>query len=1334
MRAFIFHLGCDPSPIVRRTIIKCIGATRLTLPHVVRRTLDVDERVRRLAYKFIADKIHIKSLTIAQREEIVKRGLTDRNENVRKMVSKELVPSWLRLCNDNIVELLYALDVGNSDGETAKEVLNVIFQDVPHKELVENFCYIDPATKLVPATKLTPETAVYWRNLTRFLYDEIETRGVMDATPYLEALLPELSQFCQYIRQFILEHSLTKNTNENLDSADDGEDEEAKEVAWFFVAKQLIEMTSVFDLSDEMGRNNLAKLCREIMLSRKVTPDFVDPVMRIFSVVQNSPSSRIQEIAEIIAELRDPLLLRDNAERKADDQGDEGFGDGDDDVKAVDETLQSEFDAMENANKVLSKAEQARKEDEHRKKQVAIAKVRVQMNILKDDLEEAIQNQDFMRAQQMKVDMDKLHTEQIRLQDELTEAAAMAPVPSSDAKKNKRADGPESSVKSGATKETSGMEIDGQEIDASVVKSDDPLMIHKCLKMLGVMLEWNDIKSTNATLQTLLDEFVVPSVQNVDCHIRNSAVKAMGGCCLRSLDASKRHLLLILQIAHLDTPEVRITALNVIYDLLMWHGLPAFITNNVSDNQSKDESDLSKLVQDDELSNLESALDSEQGCSMPTQKQFETHGGNSVVAILSQLLDDPDIEIRTRVAEGLCKLMMCGSISSPKLFTRLILIWYNPITEADGKLRHILGTFFPLYSSFSRTNQDSVEESFMPTLKTLFDAPPTSPLTDVDIEDVGAFFIQLTRADILQQTYKKGSGSSREDNENGDIASDIGAAVHDAMAYTLCNQILASPDSFQVKTLIRLLLNLQITSDNFVKLKELKLFHTQMTTAVRDKLCLKSLERFGTRLDEWLRKDPELEKEKIEEIIAIEPNPEQEQDKTSDSQSEEELNINATTIKKKRTLFTHNATTMLDLTRAVGNDSGADSNNSNVSASKSSSQAEKNSETNISIENEEIGNTCTDIEDKTSSDSGQPPKKLIKIIPASSEESEEEEVVSGNIFRNNAKSSSTKNKYKKAESSTKKNDMMDVLTSTQSTTILTQAFADSDASLARHKGKKPSSRSELEEVLSPVKRRSSSRKKNVVEHEKSPEPFKVAKKSISSSSAAATSPPSSLFPSSSEDTEEEEKDMPDQNTKQKRALLGKRLAECVVNITPNSRVTKVDLKTTYTPKALSNKVASQTREKKNLVSESNDSGEADEDSEREVPIRETKTRGRKGRSKSNTREDKTIVDETESEEDEAEPPKAQRGRGLRTTQSTNSIHTKISSSRTRTSSRSGQSTSGANSSMDSDTFLSPSIPGKAFVEPQGTKWYRNRIRYKAMSNAVTKKFNLIILPFQILKA
>ena len=39
------------------------------------------------------------------------------------------------------------------------------------------------------------------------------------------------------------------------------------------------------------------------------------------------------------------------------------------------------------------------------------------------------------------------------------------------------------------------------------------------------------------------------------------------------------------------------------------------------------------------------------------------------------------------------------------------------MTEEDSKLRHILGTFFPLYASMSRANQDCIEEALLPTLR-----------------------------------------------------------------------------------------------------------------------------------------------------------------------------------------------------------------------------------------------------------------------------------------------------------------------------------------------------------------------------------------------------------------------------------------------------------------------------------------------------------------------------------------------------------------------------------------------------------------------------------------
>ena len=55
-------------------------------------------------------------------------------------------------------------------------------------------------------------------------------------------------------------------------------------------------------------------------------------------------------------------------------------------------------------------------------------------------------------------------------------------------------------------------------------------------------------------------------------------------------------------------------------------------------------------------------------------------------------------ELRGVAAEGLAKLMLCGRVLSARLLSRLVLLWYNPITEDDNRLRHCLGAFFPIFA------------------------------------------------------------------------------------------------------------------------------------------------------------------------------------------------------------------------------------------------------------------------------------------------------------------------------------------------------------------------------------------------------------------------------------------------------------------------------------------------------------------------------------------------------------------------------------------------------------------------------------------------------------
>jgi len=71
-------LEYDLSTDVRRAVLSHIAATVRTVAVILERTRDVKDVVRRLAYKIIAEKIHVRALSIAQRVHLLRQGLNDR--------------------------------------------------------------------------------------------------------------------------------------------------------------------------------------------------------------------------------------------------------------------------------------------------------------------------------------------------------------------------------------------------------------------------------------------------------------------------------------------------------------------------------------------------------------------------------------------------------------------------------------------------------------------------------------------------------------------------------------------------------------------------------------------------------------------------------------------------------------------------------------------------------------------------------------------------------------------------------------------------------------------------------------------------------------------------------------------------------------------------------------------------------------------------------------------------------------------------------------------------------------------------------------------------------
>ena len=94
-----------------------------------------------------------------------------------------------------------------------------------------------------------------------------------------------------------------------------------------------------------------------------------------------------------------------------------------------------------------------------------------------------------------------------------------------------------------------------------------------------------------------------------------------------------------------------------------------------------------------------------------------------------------------------------------------------------------------------RSNQEVVEEAFLPTLKTLLNAPATSPLAEVYVNNVAELLVQLTNTKLITQNQKPEESSQvgnkvpldlvRTQNQKPEESCRVGNKVHFSPFITL---------------------------------------------------------------------------------------------------------------------------------------------------------------------------------------------------------------------------------------------------------------------------------------------------------------------------------------------------------------------------------------------------------------------------------------------------------------------------------------------------------------------------------------------------------------------
>ncbi|XP_028832614.1 condensin complex subunit 3 isoform X2 [Denticeps clupeoides] len=719
IKAYLLILENDSNPEVRRAVLSCIAPSALTLPKILRRTRDVKEKVRKLAYQVLAEKVHICALTIAQRVSLLQEGLNDSAESVRDIVQKNLLPAWLRMLDDKVLELLHRLDVENCS-QTAVDVLHALFSMATSPEQLQQDGGRLDNRRLIPEDSLTCENVLYWRALCEF----VKKKGDQ-GEEILDHLVPEAAIFAEYLYGYL--KSIPILTDENM--ADDAQLElvMTKE----FIGQQLILMVACLDTAEEGGRKRVFAVLQE-MLGLPNTPNSLIPLLveKLVSVLKDD-DKRTQVIAEIISDLREPIV----------------------------------------------QISEPTNESENRRKQVQLAEMKVNILEAKQTLEDCISAQDFSRAAELKDRITGLEN----MRNQLIQEAAQP---------------------------------DLKEVR---VEKNDPETMLKCLTMCAeLMKQMNIRKGISPTINGLIESLILPSIASPIPAVRNMAVLCLGTCALHSKDLANRHLVLLLQISQLDEPKVRITAVKALIDQLLFNGFDI-----MGQNPTKEIGNSSDSLEDDGSAAKEGEEDSQSTVQ-------------SILVMFSEFLDSEITELRTEVAEGLAKLMYCGRITSAKLMSRLVLLWYNPVTEDDIRLRHCLGVFLQLYARGSRANQECIEESFLPTLHMLFNAPATSPLAEVDVSNVAELLVDLTRSSTLSKPDK-------------DIALQ-GLSVHDSLAVRLCNEILRDPLAPEVRLYTKCLSCLELSTEDCPTNKDLYELLQEILEQVKDKICVRAIEKVCSRL------------------------------------------------------------------------------------------------------------------------------------------------------------------------------------------------------------------------------------------------------------------------------------------------------------------------------------------------------------------------------------------------------------------------------------------------------------------------------------------------------
>lgn len=194
---------------VRQAVITAVAKIKKTIPYIIGRLWDVDEKVRRHTVLQLS-KYPVRSYMVAQRLKILEQSLKDPSVIVKTALTKIMLPQWIECYQKDYLNFLTGLKIDATEEELSNfkrvsiDVLTEIFKKRSVEDALQclNINTEESADRCVPLNELNIESSVLWYALCIYIRND----DVLD----IDDILPDLATMAKYLSQYV-EDNQTKN-------------------------------------------------------------------------------------------------------------------------------------------------------------------------------------------------------------------------------------------------------------------------------------------------------------------------------------------------------------------------------------------------------------------------------------------------------------------------------------------------------------------------------------------------------------------------------------------------------------------------------------------------------------------------------------------------------------------------------------------------------------------------------------------------------------------------------------------------------------------------------------------------------------------------------------------------------------------------------------------------------------------------------------------------------------------------------------------------------------------------------------------------------------------